>query len=159
MKGRKPKPTVLKQQDGNPGRRPIYVDEPIAIPGMPDCPPHLDDEARAEWCRTGPLLVKERRMSPSYRAIFAEYCVAWSRWVMAENKVREFGPVHATPNGFLQSSPYLTIARDAFKQLHTALTELGLSPASQARVTTVKQPATVSRLDAFLIDGKKDRAS
>ena len=98
-------------------------------------------------------------MSPSYRAIFAEYCVAWSRWVMAEDKVREFGPVHATPNGFLQSSPYLTIARDAAKQLHTALTELGLSPASQARVTTVKQPATVSRLDAFLIDGKKDRAS
>lgn len=159
MKGRKPKPTVLKQQDGNPGRRPINVDEPIAIPGMPDCPPHLDDEARAEWCRTGPLLVKERRMSPSYRAIFAEYCVAWSRWVMAENKVREFGPVHATPNGFLQSSPYLTIARDAFKQLHTALTELGLSPASQARVTTGKQPATVSRLDAFVIDGKKNQAS
>ena len=159
MKGRKPKPTAIKKQDGNPGRRPFNTNEPIATPGLPDCPDHLDDEARAEWHRTGAQLVKEKRMSPTYKAAFAAYCVAWSRWVMAEKKVQEFGPVHNTPNGFLQSSPYLTIANQAFAQVMKALTELGISPTSQARVAAVKEPATVSRLDAFLINGRKNQAS
>ena len=67
--------------------------------------------------------------------------------------------MHSTPNGYLQSSPYLTIANQAFAQVMKALTELGISPTSQARVAAVKEPATVSRLAAFLINGRKNQAS
>ena len=155
MKGRKPKPTAIKLQDGNPGKRPINPDEPKAIPGMPECPAHLDDEATAEWHRMGPQLLKEKRMAPVYKAIFAAYCQAWSRWVHAEKMIQQHGEVIKTPStGYVVQSPFLQISNKAYDNMVKALTELGLSPSSQSRVTEVKTPATGSRLEEFIAKTK-----
>ena len=155
MPGRKRTPTVIKKQDGNPGRRPIPADEPDPVVGLPECPPHLDDEARAEWDRLGAQLVKENRMALVYKAAFAAYCMAWSRWVKGETALQEFGMVITTPNGHLQPSPYVSITRQAWDQMVKALSEMGLSPTSQARAATVTPAATVSPLQAFLVRGGK----
>ncbi len=37
MAGRKPKPTALKELEGNPGKRKLNKKEPIPGKGMPDC--------------------------------------------------------------------------------------------------------------------------
>jgi hypothetical protein len=39
MRGRRPKPTRLKVLTGNPGKRPLNMDEPQPEPAIPDCPP------------------------------------------------------------------------------------------------------------------------
>ena len=155
MRGPKPKPTAVKKQNGNPGRRPLITNEPEAVPGLPECPAHLDAEARAEWYRIGPQLVKEKRMADVYRAVFAAYCQAWARWVEAEKMIQQHGVVISSPkSGYLMQSPFLQVSNKAMAQMMTALTELGLSPSSQSRVTEVREPATVSRLEVFL-GGKK----
>src|SRR5687768_3708732 len=87
-RGRKPKPTLLKILDGNPGKRPINESEPNAPDGVPDCPDWLDDEAKAEWARVIPELREMGLLSRADRPALAAYCTAWSRWVQAEAQVR-----------------------------------------------------------------------
>lgn len=55
MRGRKPKPTMLKVLSGKPGKRKLNRDEPTA-PGIPDCPGFLDAVAKEEWNRCEKLL-------------------------------------------------------------------------------------------------------
>ena len=143
MPGRKPKPTAVKRQDGNPGHRPLPTNEPEPVVGLPDCPDHLDDEARAEWHRLGELLVRAHRVAPLYRAAVAAGCVAWSRWVTAEKQIQQYGLVITAPSGYLVQSPYVGISNRAWGQLMKALAELGISPTSQARAQTVDAPAEV----------------
>lgn len=46
MAGRKPKPTVVKILEGNPGKRKLNDKEPMPVKGMPTCPAWLMKEAQ-----------------------------------------------------------------------------------------------------------------
>lgn len=150
MAGRKPKPTAIKRLEGNPGKRRLNEDEPTAVAGLPVCPEFLSVEARAEWEDLGAQLVREQRMALVYKGVFAAYCQAWGRWVEAETKLQDVGMVVMSPTGILKPSPYLSIANKASEQMMKAAGELGITPTTQARVSKVNAPATVSRLRAFV---------
>ena len=49
--GRKPKPTAMKELEGNPGKRKLNKKEPIPGKGMPDCPKWLLPDAQEEGKR------------------------------------------------------------------------------------------------------------
>jgi len=149
MRGRKPKPTVVKKLAGNPGKRPLQDNEPAAGVGLPECPEHIVGEARAEWDRLGAQMVEQKRMAPIYGGVLAAYCVAWGRWVEAEKQIQQCGMVITTPNGHLAQSPYLPIANKAWAQMMKAIPELGISPSSQARVSTVGQAAEADPFAEF----------
>ena len=51
MAGRKPKPTAIKELEGNPGKRKLNKKEPKPDKEMPVCPEWLLPEAKAEWER------------------------------------------------------------------------------------------------------------
>src|SRR5262245_15207940 len=97
MRGRKPKPTVLKVLDGNPGKRPLNEREPVAPTDEPMAPDWLDDEAKAEWGRVVVELRAMGLLSSADRAALAAYCTCWSRWVQAEVQVRKFGAIVKSP--------------------------------------------------------------
>ena len=97
MSGRKPKPTKLKLITGNPGKRLLYEREPEPKPGIPECPSHLDEEARAEWGRIAPELATMGVLARIDRAALAAYCQAWSRWVKAEGEIRKHDLVVKAP--------------------------------------------------------------
>ena len=63
MRGRKPKPTVLKVLSGNPGKRPLNDREPKAQAGIPEPLPWLDAEAQAEWRRVEDILTQAEKGS------------------------------------------------------------------------------------------------
>src|SRR5262245_20901412 len=111
MRGRKPTPTKLKIPNGNPGKRPLNDREPIPAAGIPDCPDHLDAEAKAEWARIVPELEFMGLLTKVDRAALAAYCQAYSRWVNAEQQVAKHGIIVKSPEkNFPMKSPYLTIA-------------------------------------------------
>ena len=56
QRGRKPKPTALKELEGNPGGRPLNHNEPKPAKKAPRCPSWLEDEAKKEWKRMGKVL-------------------------------------------------------------------------------------------------------
>ncbi len=148
--GRKPTPTADKVARGNPGKRPVNQREPKPQAGLPRCPSHVTGEARREWHRMGKQLEKEGRIALVYRACFAAYCVAYGRWAEAEQRIQDEGLIIKTGSGHLQQTPYLAISNRAEAQMMKAIAELGLSPSSQSRVSTVKLPAEVTKLKAFL---------
>src|SRR4051794_18536415 len=131
MRGRKPKPagmsTRRQSRDGMP------------VPKLPPCPPHLRDEARKEWFRTGRKLLSFGLVTEIDVAALAVYCQAWGRWVEAEDQLHKFGTVIKSPNGYPIPSPYLPIANKAMEQMTRLLVEFGMSPSSRSRVSV--QPA------------------
>ena len=78
-RGRKPKPTVLKILEGNPGKRPINENEPIPPKGTVKCPTWLEPEAKKEWKRLAPSLEAMGVLTQADLTAFAGYCQAFSR--------------------------------------------------------------------------------
>ena len=89
-KGRKPKPTALKLLEGNPGKRPLNVDEPKPKKQAPSCPSWLEPEAKKEWKRMAKTLESIGILTEIDKAAFSGYCQAYARWREAE----EIGRAH-----------------------------------------------------------------
>jgi P27 family predicted phage terminase small subunit len=149
MRGRKPKPTCLKLVDGNPGRRPIKQDDfsPAAV--IPECPAHLQGEARAEWDRLTQLLDEYGMVSEADRGALAMICTLWGRYVAAETVIEaaakklpgSYGLFVKSPNDFPVQSPWLAVSNKAMEKYHQMCAEFGLTPSSRARVSlTTSQP-------------------
>jgi len=143
--GPPPKPTALKLIEGNPGRRQIGNNEPRPNIVAPDCPAHLNDDARAEWKRLMPLLLKNLLVSELDTAALALYCQSWGRWCEAERKIAEMrekggdGLLIKAPSGYPIQNPYLAIANRAMEDCYKYLQQFGLSPSARTRVQASPQ--------------------
>jgi P27 family predicted phage terminase small subunit len=143
MRGRKPKSSAQRQLEGNPGKRPFNKDEPQPPP-LPDAlyetpPPELagNPVAQAEWLYQAPKLRRARQISAADRSALIALCLEWARYLTAQAKVAEKGLVIAAPSGYPMPNPYLAIATRALQQCIKLWPELGLTPSSRSRVTTV----------------------
>ena len=151
MKGRNPKPTVLKMLDGNPGKRPLNRREPLTLQGVPAAPEWLDAEAKDEWERIIPDLAAMGVLSRADRPALAAYCTAWSRWVEAVGMVKKYGAIVKSPEkGFPMKSPYLSIADQALETMRKLLVEFGLTPSSRSRIRTLSAADAGDEFDQFL---------
>ena len=128
--GRKKKPTLLKLVTGNPGRRPINPKEPEPAPGEVLAPDWLDEEARKKWTE---ILGNCHWIAPVDGDILALYCDAYSHYLKAQ-RLSIKTPVVKTPEGKLSKNPAWTARNEAFNQMRSAGSELGLSPSSRAGI-------------------------
>ena len=110
-------------------RRPVTVDR------LPSRPAHLNPPAAAEWRRIAKALQQAGVLTGFDRAALAAYCQAWGRWVEAEERLRETPPLIKTPSGYVQQSPWLTIANKQLELMGRYMAELGMTPAARSRVT------------------------
>ena len=133
MRGRKPKPSGLKLIDGNPGKRPIGR-EPQPPASQPSCPAHLSPSGKAEWKRLAQSLNRIGLLSQIDRGALAAYCQAYGRWVEAERKLKETPVLLKTPAGYVQQSPWLSIANKQLELMARYMAELGLTPTSRSRL-------------------------
>lgn len=133
--GRKPTPTNLKILYGNPGKRPLNQNEPKPKPVAPTPPKHLNNIAKKEWKRVAKELEPLGLLTTIDMAALAAYCMAYSRWVEAEDMIRQHGMLVKSPNGYPMQSPYLAIANKALDQMKGFLTEFGMTPASRSRIS------------------------
>jgi P27 family predicted phage terminase small subunit len=121
------------------GRKPRPVarggDVPVVGDALPRCPPHLSPAAQREWRRLATPLHGIGVLTLADRAALAAYCQAWGRWVEAEEKLKETPPLLKTPSGYVQQSPWLTIANKQLELMARFMAELGLTPASRSRLS------------------------
>ena len=134
QRGRKPKPTAIKELEGNPGRRPLNKNEPKPNKKAPRCPAWLEEEAKREWKRMGKILEQLGLLTEMDMAAFAGYCQAYARWKEAEEFITQHGTMIRTPNGYLQQVPQVSIAQQNLKIMQSFCTEFGLTPACRARI-------------------------
>ncbi len=127
MRGRKPTPSALRRgKGGDTGPTP-----PAALPR---CPDHLSTVARKEWRRLAGPLHKMGVLTIVDRAALAAYCQSYARWVEAEERLAETPILLKTPSGYVQQSPWLSVANKQLELMGRYMTELGLTPSSRSRV-------------------------
>jgi P27 family predicted phage terminase small subunit len=150
MAGRKPKPTQLKELNGNPGKRPLNRNEP-KFSGTPTCPKHLDKVARAEWKRLSAELTANGLLTTVDRAALAGYCSAWARWVAAELKIQTDGTVINSPkSGYPIQNPHVGIANTALDQMRKFAVEFGMTPSSRSRINVADAPTSGDPFAEFM---------
>lgn len=135
-RGRKPKPTVLKLLEGNPGRRPLNQKEPQPEKKAPRCPAWLAPEAKKEWRRMSRQMEKLGVLTQVDAAAFAGYCQAYARWKEAEEFISKHGTIFKTPSGYIQQVPQVSIAQTYLKIMRDFCAEFGLTPSSRSRIIT-----------------------
>lgn len=150
MRGRKPLPSALTGRD----RRA----EPTPSAILPRCPAHLSAAARNEWRRLAGPLHKAGVLTVADRAVLAAYCQAWARWVEAEEQLQRTPTLLKTPSGYVQQSPWLSIANKQLELMGRFMAELGLTPSARSRVTALStaapEPMIVFRTIYAAEDGK-----
>jgi len=154
--GRPPKPTMLKLVQGNPGRRPLKLDEfrpAVSIP-RPPANVRANAEGLKEWKRAGAYLAQYGMISEADRAMFTCYVDAWMTYCEAVDMIKRAEESQAaaltakgrnpkdasglfvmTPNNFPVQSPWLAVKNKAMENIHRFSQEFGLSPAARTRVT------------------------
>lgn len=137
MKGRKPNPARLRAIDGGAAKLSAdQADDAQALTmDAPPCPAVVASlpEAKAIWDRFIDELVAGGLMALIYEGTFANYCVAYARWVEAEAEVAEHGMIVKTKRGHLIQNPYLAIAHRMMEFMHKIGDSFGMSPQSIAR--------------------------
>ena len=133
-RGRKPKPTAMKELEGNPGGRALNDREPAPPKKAPRCPGWLEDEAKKEWRRMSGVLEAMGLLTEMDMAAFAGYCQAYARWKEAEEFLTQHGSIVRTPNGYLQQVPQVSIAQTNEKIMLKFCEQFGLTPSSRSRI-------------------------
>lgn len=136
MRGRKPKPTVLKQLHGNPGKRALPKHEPVAQGILQEPPSWLPENAKAGW-RYAMQHAPAGLLRKIDAGVLAVWVVAESLHRDATEKQIALGGLVYKPKGsevHLQS-PYLAIINKQAMIMLKAASELGFSPVARPRIT------------------------
>lgn len=129
--GRKPVPTALRELHGNPGRRPMPVDEPEGVGDIWAPPTYMDERQRLQWdyavahAPPGLLTGTDREIL----AIWVNACVEYAR---AVEQVRSMGQVVKTKDGNAIQNPFMGIMNRQAMVMLKAGSEMGFSPAARA---------------------------
>jgi P27 family predicted phage terminase small subunit len=127
---------------GNPGKRKPRADEPQPPApelGFDEPPPELagDEPARAEWVRLAPMLRTAGMITVAERGALIALAQQWSRYQDAQQKILSLGMVVKTPHGTPIVNPYLRVADAALQHCQRLWVELGLTPSTRARLSTL----------------------
>lgn len=146
QRGPKPLPANVHMLHGNASKKPMsqLLDGVHPEVEIPNCPKHLQLEARKEWKRVSVALEELGLISKIDRAALAAYCAAWAEVVQCENKIAELndkdpngeaGLIWDTPSGYKQMSVWVQIRNRAYDRMMKFAAEFGMSPSARTRVT------------------------
>lgn len=145
--GRPPKPTAVKIQEGNRGRRPLDPLEPkpaeVGVGGVSTLPPppdRLDSSAAEVWYELGAVVAKMRVLTEADLSVLEllAKAEAWRREL--EDDLQENGRFHMvnTQSGMVEKRrPQAAEAEKVNREVANLLREFGLTPASRPKVQMV----------------------
>lgn len=163
MPGRRPKPTAIKELEGNPGHRPLNTLEPKPPRVAPEMPRGLTKAARREWAIIVPLLLELGVLSNVDGKALAAYCEAYGMWEWARKEIKKYGLLIQTRYldhngklvlGDLKPNPAVNIAAAQLKLMKSFLIEFGLTPASRVKLKIEKKPQE-DPMEAFMNKSKE----
>ena len=150
-RGRRPKPTAVKELAGNPGHRPLNASEPQPRASRARTPRGLGDEGGRFWRKYAPALaalgVLTEVDEPALRMAAEHFELA----LRAATELREgvmipaetgVGPTQRVLTGLLmedadgnlRKNPLLQVLRDQSAALRSYLTEFGMTPAARSKL-------------------------
>ena len=148
MKGRKPKPTAIHKQNGNPSKKDLderdqNEPKPPAPEKIPRPPKFFDKVAKKEWRRCIKVLIAMGVYTQADLAIFQGYCIAYSQMIHCGQFLLELDgklPVYKTPGGALIQMPQVSMFNKSFEKVKAACAELGFTPSARGRMNIPGTP-------------------
>lgn len=143
--GRKPKPRLQAVREGNPGKRalkdsvvlpPSALREPEwgeLLPGSTVELRRARETAGALWRKVAPVLARSAGLVGEQQESLVDYCVTWARIEQGERALSRQGVVVSTERGQVKNA-WTTVLNQYRAHLRSLIGELGLSPASAARL-------------------------
>ena len=150
MAGRKPKPTAIKELEGNPGRRKLNKREPKANSGLPVCPTWLLPEAKNEWKRLCKKLNQMGVLTTIDKTAFIAYCQSYARWKEAQEHLESEGAVYVSEKGMQRPSPWVDISNSAQRLMLQFAIEFGLTPSARSKIVADIEPITGDDMEDLL---------
>lgn len=153
--GRPSKPTELKRRQGTLRKSRLNKREPALPPGAPALPPELDKIAAAEWRRLVAEALRMRVLTESERGLLCIAAAAYSTWRRAEDALAEAGSLtyettNTTGGAVIKARPECAIASDAWRRYYNAIVQLGMTPASRSKVSSIGEGEEEDPAAAFL---------
>ena len=145
--GRKPKPTALKKLEGNPGKRPLNLMEPVPPVVELRCPKHLLPEAKREWKRLAPILMQMGLLTAADAVPFEAYCTAYARWREAQAEITRHGSIYKDNDGRIRPNPYIAIDNQQMREIRSFAAEFGLTPSNRSAMIANVMSAVKPKLD------------
>jgi len=147
---RRPKPTAIKELEGNPGGRPMNDMEPKPPKGVPEMPKELRPTAQREWRIMSGHLDMLGVLSVIDGKALAMYCDAYADWEVAQRKCVKDGMWTEEPiiskDGNLcgykyKQAPWFNVKVTSQKVMKSYLIEFGMTPASRSKLK-IERPKT-----------------
>lgn len=133
---RPPKPTILKELAGNPGKRALPKNEPK--PAAPDSlapPATLSVDGRREWLRIADELKRLNLLTKADVTTLLTYCEAYATWLTAKRAVKKYGIVkHVKATGLIKKNPAVDIMDKAARTMNLLADRLGLNPSGRVKL-------------------------
>lgn len=143
-RGRKPKPTKLKELQGNPGKRALNKNEPQFKEILAVEPPEwLPELAVQMWQTVVPELLANKILTVADLHNVEVFCVAYARWREAEQEIKENGLTIVTEKSVIKN-PAVTVVNESLRQMVQFGSLLGLDPSSRVRLTSGGQKETIA---------------
>jgi P27 family predicted phage terminase small subunit len=143
-RGRKPLAQEVKESTGafarNPQRRNKAAPKADGLPPM--VPKWFGQTEKAKWKELVADLSANGVISTDTREILVAYCTAYGHWMEARTKVAETGlaieSYDKDGNRIITRNGYVTELHKFREQMNKLLPELGLTPASRQKLTSLK---------------------
>jgi P27 family predicted phage terminase small subunit len=143
-RGRKPLAAEIKEATGafrkDPQRRNKAA--PKADGQAPDMPSWFGKVETEKWNQLSADLKTNGVLSSDTREILVAYCTAYAKWMEARAKVKKTGlaieGVDKEGNVTITKNAYVAEMHKFREQLNKLLPELGLTPASRQKLTSLK---------------------
>ena len=147
-------PTNLKILHGETRPSRINQHEPTPSSKPVTCPSWLCPEAKREWQRLAPELIRLGVLTHLDRDSLAVYCDAVVRYREAAAVIQERGVMVVGAQGQTVKNPALQVARDQAMVIKAFGRELGLTPSSRSGIAV---PEAEDDLLAELLSGGSKR--
>lgn len=158
-RGPAPTPTKLKLLKGNPGKRAVNAQEPVATKVTHDlpAPKDLPAVARDLWVELMPQLRAMRVLTQADVIALRVLCEVYAEYRAARTVVERDGMTHVSiaESGFemIMKRPEVGIAADAQRRLLRLMQEFGLTPSARSAIKVPEAPPA-DPLSDFLRGGR-----
>ena len=152
--GRPPKPTALKLLHGTARSDRVLKNEPQPEIGRPTRPHWLLPEAKREWSRIVPELLRLGLLAKIDRAMISMWCQCWGMYVEAIRDIRAHGTTYSKEDGYEGQRPSVSIMNKMIEKMTALSARFGMTPSDRSRIN-VPKPEEKSAFADFLAESEQ----